>query len=410
MKILIIWNNIPFPYNISTAKPFYLLKHSADYNYDITGVSFRISVEEPNCKYERDLQRYCDRFKVVDVSKERTSSIERRLIYTLRNRFSFQNIFSRDWYFFNHIYFPEMRKEIANLLKPNEFDIIYLHRSMIYYMPKNTKTPIILDFEDPLLYPYYQLYLQEKKFSKRLLSLYHYYILKLFIVPKYKKFDAGVYVSSVHKELLKPYLPKRTFIVPDGIDIEDFMPVCAHIDFPSLVFIGDMSYPFNVVSILYFYSRMYHMIRKEVSNVRLYIVGRNPSKEVKQLALRDGSIIVTGKVKDIKPYINRASIAIAPMNVDDGGFKLKILEPMAMGKAVVSTSIGARGLNVTPGENIIIADDPEEFARRVIELLNDEQLRKRIGANARKLVEEEYSWEKVTDMLNEVFQKVVNER
>ena len=133
-------------------------------------------------------------------------------------------------------------------------------------------------------------------------------------------------------------------------------------------------------------------------------VGSNPSTEILRLRSRD--IIITGFVEDIRPYIAKASVVIVPIVTDDGGFKIKVLEAMAMGKPIVSTSFGAKGLNVTPEENIIIADDPEEFARRVIELLNDEELREKIGANARKLMEEEYTWGKMTDMLNDVFQRV----
>ena len=410
MKILIIWNNIPSPYDSSSARPFYFLKHSEEYNHDITLVSFKRAPEKPNYKYEHDLQRYCGRFETIDVSKEE-SSFKMRSIHRLKNRFSFQNIFSRDFDVLNHIYYPKMRAKIVNLLKSNNFDIIYVDRAMLFYILNiNMKLPVVLDFVDPMLYSWYQLFLYKKKFSKKLLRLLSYHTLKLFEVSKYKKFDAGVYVSSINKELLKPYLPKRTFIVPYGIDLEYFKPVHIDTDFPSLVFTGSMNYFFNVHPIINFCNRIYPLIRKEMQKVKLYIVGRNPTKEIKHLALRDNSIIVTGYVEDVRPFLAKAPVVIVPMTIDDGGFKTKILEAMAMGKAVISTSIGAKGLNVTPDEDIIIADGPKEFARRVIELLNDEELRERIGANARKLMEEEYSWEKVTDMLNTVFQKVVNEK
>jgi glycosyltransferase involved in cell wall biosynthesis len=410
MKILIIWNNIPSPYDPSSARPFYFLKHSEYYNHDITLVSFKRAPGKLNYKCECDLQKYCDRLETIDVTKEETS-FKMRSIHRLKNRFSFQNIFSRDFDVFNRIYYPKMRTKIVNLLKSNNFDIIYADRSMLFYILNiNTKSPVILEFVDPMLYSWYQQFLYEKRFSKKLLRLLSYYTLKLLEVPKYKKFDAGVYVSSINKELLKPYLPKHTFIVPYGTDLEYFKPVHSDTDFPSLVFTGSMSYLFNVHPIINFCNRIYPLIRKEMQNVKLYIVGRNPTKEIKQLASKDDSIIVTGYVEDVRPFLAKAPVVVVPMTIDDGGFKTKILEAMAMGKAVISTSIGAKGLNVTPEENIIIADEPKEFARRVIELLGDEGLRNRLGANARKLMEEEYSWEKVTDMLNTVFQKVVNER
>jgi glycosyltransferase involved in cell wall biosynthesis len=411
MKILIIWNNIPSPYDPSSARPFYFLKHSEDYDHDITLISFKRASEKLNYKCEYDLQKYCDRFEIIDVSKEETS-FKMRLIHRLKNRFSVQNIFSRDFDVLNHIFYPKMRAKIVNLLKSNNnFDVIYVDRTMLFYILNiNTKSLIILEFVDPMLYSWYQLFLYEKRFSKKLLRLLSYHSLKLLEVPKYKKFDAGVYVSSNIKELLKPYLPKRTFIVPYGTDLEYFKPVNINTKFPSLVFTGTMNYLFNVHPIINFCNRIYPLIRKEVQNVKLYIVGRNPTKEITQLASRDDSIIVTGYVEDVRPFLAKAPVVIVPMTIDDGGFKTKILEAMAMGKAVISTSIGAKGLNVTPEENIILADEPEEFAGRVIELLNDEELRNRIGANARKLMEEKYSWEKMTDMLNDAFLEIARVR
>lgn len=410
MKVLIIWSDIPTPYNPSTGRPFHFLKHSEDYNHDITLISFRRSIEKLDCKSEYDLQRYCDIFETIDVSKE-LKSFKTRIIYTLKNRFSFQNFFLRDFYVFNHIYFPKMRRKIVNLLKSNNFDIIYVDRAMLFYLLNiNTKSPIIVDFVDPMLYSSYQQLLHEKTFSKKLFMLLRYYSLKLLEVPKYKKFDAGVYVSSINREQLKQYLPKRTFIVPYGVTLEYFKRDGIKTFFPSLVFTGDMSYFFNVCSIINFCEEIFSLIRKAIPSVKLYVAGKNPTKEIKLLTSRDEYIIVTGYVKDIRPYIAQASIVIVPMTLDDGGFKIKLLEAMAMGKAVVSTSIGARGIDVTPEKNILIADNPKEFARRVIGLLNDEELREKIGANARKLVEEEYSWEKMTDKLNDIFHEVADKR
>lgn len=116
----------------------------------------------------------------------------------------------------------------------------------------------------------------------------------------------------------------------------------------------------------------------DFKEMHLEIFGKEPSKEILKLA-RDNSVVVTGYVEDMRPYLARASVITLP--VHGFGIKTRILE--AMGKPVVTSSAGIHGINVTPEENIIIADDPKEFAKRVIELLNDEKLRNRIGANAR---------------------------
>lgn len=176
----------------------------------------------------------------------------------------------------------------------------------------------------------------------------------------------------------------------------------------SLIFTGSMSYPPNVHAVLFFFEMIYPLIKQQIPEVKFYVVGNNPSKGI--LRLRSSDIIITGFVEDIRPYIAKASVVIVPIISDDGGFKIKVLEAMAMGKPIVSTSLGAKGIDVSDGENIIIAGNPKEFADRVIELLNNEQQRKRIGANARRLIEEKYSWEKMTDMLNDAFQEIAGVR
>lgn len=246
----------------------------------------------------------------------------------------------------------------------------------------------------------------KKKLYKKLLRLYQYFVAKN-CEKYYEKFNICITPTAEDRDIIESYLPNLEIsAIPFGINTdiipEDFEP-----NFPSLIFIGTMGSLFNQHSILYFYDSIYPLIKETIPEIKLYIVGKNPSEEITQLT-RDKSVIVTGYVEDIRPYLARASVVTLPLH--GYGIKTRVLEAMAVGKPVVTSSAGIHGIGVTPEENIIIADDPKEFARRVIELLNDEELRNRIGANARKLMEEEYSWENMADMLNTVFRKVVNER
>src|SRR4029077_10492473 len=122
----------------------------------------------------------------------------------------------------------------------------------------------------------------------------------------------------------------------------------------------------------------------------LEVVGRNPSRKLQALADREKSIRLTGWVEDIRPFVARGAVCIVPLRIG-GGTRLKIFEAMAMGKAVVSTSVGAEGLPVLAGENIRLADTTAEFAHSVVALLRDPNQRKRLGTAARNLVEKNYS-------------------
>jgi glycosyltransferase involved in cell wall biosynthesis len=143
-----------------------------------------------------------------------------------------------------------------------------------------------------------------------------------------------------------------------------------------------------------------------VPGLKFYIVGRQPPKKIKELS-SDPSIVVTGAVDDVRSYFSIADVFVNPIVIDDGGIKSKVLEAMAMGKAVVSTPLGVRDIGITDNENVIIAKNDREFAEKVVELLRDENERRRIGRNARKFVEENYSWEKQSKILYNVFKELV---
>ena len=146
-------------------------------------------------------------------------------------------------------------------------------------------------------------------------------------------------------------------------------------------------------------------IQQKVPDVAFSIVGGNPSPRVQKLAAREG-IVVTGRVPEIKPYFAEATVFVVPLRIGSGT-RLKILEALAMGKAIVSTTVGAEGLDLKDSEEIFIADEPTAFADAVIRLLTDSQLRRRIGENGRARVEQDYDWRSIGEKLYEVYAKIV---
>ena len=401
MKILIICHKLPFDtLSFRTANSIKYL--SEKHMYNITLVSFKYSKEgqkKGSDQYDEEyLKKYCDKIETVDISASfgkritcyAIDYIKRIVSGDLRNILDYS--FSR-----------EMQKKINELLKRKEFDVIFADTpSMLFYV-SDVKLPKVLEIWT-ISQIHYEAYKKlEKKLHKKLLRLWLYFDAKN-REKYYKKFDICITPTEHEREVLKSYLPDLEIsVIPFGINT-DLRSENFEQDFLSLIFIGSMNSLFNQRSILYFYDKIYPSIKESFLEVKLYIVGKNPSEEIIQMT-RDKSVIVTGYVEDVRPFLARASVVTLPLH--GYGIKTRVLEAMAMGKPVVTSSEGIHGIDVTPEENIIIADEPEEFARRVIELLNNEGLRKKIGANARKLMEEEYSWEKMTDMLNEVLKKAV---
>jgi len=160
-----------------------------------------------------------------------------------------------------------------------------------------------------------------------------------------------------------------------------------------LVFTGSMDWLPNEDGMLYFVREILPRIREAEPDATLSIIGRAPTPAVKRLADEAG-IEVTGRVDDVRPHIAAGAVYIVPLRIG-GGTRLKIFEAMAMGKAVVSTTVGAEGLPVTSGQDVVIADEPAHFARAVVHMIRDDEARRRIETEARRLVMERYDWSAV---------------
>jgi len=202
----------------------------------------------------------------------------------------------------------------------------------------------------------------------------------------------------------------RVEVVPNGVDTEYFKGQGSGVrgqgEKNAIVFTGSMDWLPNEDAVTYFCSDILPLVWKEKPRATFYIVGKNPSKNVKALMGRDNRIIVTGTVDDVRPYLQSSKVCVVPLRIG-GGTRLKILEALAMEKAVVATSIGAEGLATRQGEHLLIADDPGDFARAVIRLIDDENLRTKLGSRGRELVIEKYDWKVVGKTLNDIYTQVV---
>jgi polysaccharide biosynthesis protein PslH len=195
-------------------------------------------------------------------------------------------------------------------------------------------------------------------------------------------------------------------VVPTGVDTEYFCPSPVAELPNSLVFTGAMDWMPNEDGVLYFVRSILPLIHQELPDATFSIVGRSPSGKLRAAMAGDNRIEVTGKVDDIRPYVYRSSLYVVPLRIGSGT-RLKIFEAMAMGKAVVSTALGAEGLPVKNGRDLLIADTPKEFACSVVSLLRDHREKTRLVSAARRLVEERYSWRSVAAEFDAALQRVV---
>lgn len=224
----------------------------------------------------------------------------------------------------------------------------------------------------------------------------------------FPRFDAILCVSSEDLQKTAQYTESRSglWLAPNGVDIEYFQPV-AQQDLKEqtsiLVFGASFDVLMNQDAVRWFFASILPSIKQQVPDVQFWIVGRNPPSEIRNLAEKQG-ITITGTVPDVRDYYRQAAVFVVPLRIG-GGTKLKTLEAMAMGLPIVSTSIGAQGLDVESGRHLYIADSPEDFTAHTVELLKSHAKAVSIGAEARRLVKQKYSW---TGIMGDIERKLIN--
>jgi polysaccharide biosynthesis protein PslH len=212
------------------------------------------------------------------------------------------------------------------------------------------------------------------------------------------RFDSVIAVSADDRDQMKDeYGAEAVFDVPTGVDVEFFRPNSTVKPIPnSLVFTGSMDWLPNDDAIRYFTREIMPLIKNKVPDVKLTVVGRNPAPALVDLSKEDPSLIITGRVDDVRPYMESAAAYVVPLRIG-GGTRLKIFEAMAMEKVVVSTTVGAEGLPLTNGVELLLADEPATFADAVVRVLTDSAYANDLGQRAASVVRENFGWRQVTD-------------
>ncbi|GJM21344.1 MAG: glycosyl transferase [Planctomycetota bacterium] len=196
-------------------------------------------------------------------------------------------------------------------------------------------------------------------------------------------------------------------VVPNGVDADVFKPLDTPPEHPSVVFEGAMNFEPNVEGIVSFCADTLPLIRAELPELKVFIVGKNPTPEVQALGELPG-VTVTGFVDDVRPWVDKASVFVCPLR-RGAGIKNKILQAWAMQRPVVATPVSCGGLKLKDGVNIVVAEEPAAFAREVVSLLSDEARRVALGVAGRETVLEHYSWASRADAMEEILEQVCTE-
>jgi len=300
-----------------------------------------------------------------------------------------------------------MQEALDDLLTRDHYDAVLFESVLIagYRIPEGVK--IIIDqhnIEHELLERTYQ---RETAWLRKWYNWLESRRLKPIEIERCQRAHLVLVTSERERLLLKGMLPHKVIeVVPNGVDTEMFQETCLQPEIPGrIIFTGAMSYYPNVDAVLHFAQHCWPLIRTQMPGATWQIVGSNPSPEIWQLAKLPG-VTVTGSVPDVRPYLTTAAVVIAPLLIGSGT-RLKILEALAMQKAVVSTNIGCEGLSVLSGEHLLVADQDEAFTQAVIDLIRNPEMRIKLGMAGRSLVEAEYSWERCGAKLLHILEKAI---
>ena len=221
----------------------------------------------------------------------------------------------------------------------------------------------------------------------------------------WRRFDGCVLTSARDREMLSADQPGvRTCVVPNGVDVEEFVPAQGPAPAEgTILFFGAINYHPNTDGLLFFLREVWPILKAKRPGVRFRVVGPDPPPII--AGWPDPAVEVTGFVDDVRVAIGAASVVVVPLRIG-GGTRLKVVEAMALGKALVSTTLGAEGIDVNHERDILIADTPANFASQVLRVLEDRGLAQRLGVEARRLAVQRYSWRAASERLLEFYREL----
>ena len=394
MKILIAAPRFPYPLDKGDRLTIYnYLKYFHSIGFSVTLVVF----------YENDseldnidkIEGFCE--KLIPIKLKRTTAALNVI----------KNIFAKIPFQISYYQNSEFKNTVNELVENGKYDLLYAHTIRMAPFIKNFHLPKVCAMQISMALNYRRLkekssnifmkifYTLEWKLVKKFEHNITYYFDKCFLISKYDRDE----IEKSGKEL------QNIFYNPHGVDHVYFEPdLSVKKEKNTLIMTGNFGYYPNTDAILYFYNEIFPLVLEKIPDIKIYVVGKNPPSELQ--SLQSKNLVVTGMVDDLRPYLNKACIGIDPLRIG-AGLQNKVIEAMSMALPVVATSAANEGIMAKDGSEILIADTIEEFAEKIIYLLNSESKQQELSKNARAFILREYTWEYFLNQLVDQFKIVI---
>jgi sugar transferase (PEP-CTERM/EpsH1 system associated) len=405
IKVLLLTPQTPFPPDQGAPiRNFSFVRYlGQNPRYELSLLSFARPDEDPAASPAlSELAKYCRKVELI-AHPPRRSKLAR-----LRD-----SLFSSLPDLAKRLASSQFEAALANLLQTETFDVIQCEGlemapfGLTRPQSLSTSTRLVLDEHNAEYLMQQRIFEQDWQsgWKRRPAALYS--RLQARRLARYERaalarFDRAIAVSEPDRAALAGLgkTQRPIAVIPNGIDLTEFSPEDSPEEPDSLVFTGTMDFRPNIDAVSWFANDVWPQILIHKPQAHFYIVGRRPAPAVVALKGRPG-IVVTGAVPDARPYVRRSALYIVPMRMG-GGVRFKVLEAMALGKAIVTTGMGADGIDLTAGQEALLADTAPDFARQVLDLLNDPARRQRLATQGRRFVKEYFDWRKINPLLDEV--------
>ncbi len=390
LKILYLCHRFPFPPKRGgKIRPFNMIKHLAA-DHEVTVASIARSPEE--AREAAGIAPFCAHYVIAEVSDLVQSARMIARVPTLTP--------SSMGYFYS----PDLMRRVKDLLARARFDLIFVHCSSVApYVASVRDVPKILDFGDMDS----QKWLEYARYKPFPLSLgYWLEGVKLERMEKQlaRQFNLCTATTRAEWETLEHYglgIPSDWF--PNGVDSDYFKPTSDIHEPDTISFVGRMDYYPNQECMFEFCAKTLPLLRERRPNIKLLIVGADPTPAVRKLGELPG-VSVTGSVPDVRPYLHRSALMVAPLNIARGT-QNKILEAMAAGVPTVVSRIAAGGVDAVAGEHLLVADTPAEYAHAIQRILEDTVERQRLATAGRERMLSHHAWASSMRRLDRIIER-----